>query len=91
MHTARRDLSDEPAAYLFEVERDLSRLNERIRVISNAEIYDPCFRFLDTLDMAAETRCESRKLIEAADRAEQWVSDFGRIIRNSRVFREHKS
>ncbi|MFC2077482.1 hypothetical protein ACFLTM_01560 [Candidatus Bipolaricaulota bacterium] len=78
---ARRNLINTSESFLAEAEQGLDALGKRMREISATEIYDPSYRFLDTLDLTAEIRTEHDRLTQVTDRVERWILDLDRASR----------
>ncbi len=80
---AKRNLEGVSGVFLPEAERNLSDLHDRMSAISATEIYNPCYRFLDTVNLAAEIHREHTRLIEVADRADRWAADLDKLLGGS--------
>ena len=81
----KRSLIDAPETFLAQAERDVGELGDRLREISATEIYDPSHRFLDTVNLASETRAGHSHLTELAAHTEQWIGELDRALRSCRL------
>jgi hypothetical protein len=80
---AERNHTRASESFLTEAARSLSGLRDRMREILAADIHDPCLRFLDAIDLAAEMRIAHCHLTDLADSAEKWIVQSDSPLRRS--------
>jgi len=77
----KRNVINPSESFLAEAEKNLDALRARMGAISATEIYDPSYRFLDTLDVATEMHAERDRLTQVTDCVERWITNLDRASR----------